>query len=311
MLNGGGATLPYPIYCKWFDEYHKLNPDIRINYQGIGSGGGIRQFTAETVDFGASDGPLSDAEMSSIERKFHHIPTVLGGVVPAFNLPGIKELNFNGDVLAGIYLGDIKNWNDKEIQKLNPGVKLPDAEIVAVHRSDGSGTTYCFTDYLSSISPDWKSRVGKNISVNWPGGIGGKGSEGVSGLIQRTPNSIGYMELLYAKQNDLSYGAVQNKSGQFVKADLDSVRAAAAAVKMPADFRVSIVNAPGEKSYPISTYTWLLVYDKNKDPQTGAVLSKLLTWVLTDGQAIAPKMDYAPLPDDVIAMVRKAVSQIQ
>ena len=310
LINGAGATFPYPIYSKWFDDYHNINPDIRINYQSIGSGGGIRQFMARVIDFGATDDPMSDRDISKVNGNVFHIPTVLGGVVPAFNLEGIEHLNFSGDILAGIFLGEIQYWNDSSIKKLNPGVKLPREKIVPIHRSDGSGTTFCFTDYLASASPTWKRKVGRGQSVNWPGGIGAKGNEGVTGMVQQFPYSIGYVELVYAKKNNLSYGAVQNKAGQFVKADVDSVGAAAAAVEMPVDYRVSIVNAPGEKAYPISTYTWMLV-SKKYDSKNGLVLKNFLGWMLTEGQTAAAALDYSPLPDNVIQRVKQTVDQIQ
>ncbi len=309
LISGAGASLPYPIYSKWFDEYQRKFPGVRFNYQGIGSGGGIRQFTAKTIDFGATDSPMSEREQSQVNRPFFHVPTVLGGVVPAFNLQGINDLRFTGDVIADIYLGEITKWNDPALKKLNPDVNLPNQEIVVIRRADGSGTTFCFTDYLSTVSPSWRQRVGKGISVNWPIGIGGKGNEGVSGLVRRTPYSLGYIELLFAKQNGITYGSVRNQAGAFVKANVETVRAAGASVKMPEDFRVSIVNAPGENSYPISTFTWLLIDEKNT-VETGAAIKGFLNWMLTDGQAIAPKLEYAPLPDDVAMMAKKVVGKI-
>lgn len=310
LINAAGGTFPYPIYSRWFDDYHKKNPEVRVNYQSIGSGGGVRQFTAGTIDFGASDSPMEDRELSKVSGIVHHIPTVIGAVVPAFHLSGIDNLNFTGEVLAGIYLGEITQWNDPAIRKLNPNVALPKDSITVIRRADGSGTTYCFTDYLSTVSPDWKNRVGKGQSVNWPVGVGGKGNEGVAGLLRQSPNSIGYLELVYAKQSQISYGAVQNQSGRFVKADVENVTAAAEAVKMPDDFRVSIVNAPGEKSYPISTYTWILVREQNSGG-TGPVLKKLFNWILSDGEPLAPSLDYAPLPTYVKDMVHKTVDKIQ
>lgn len=309
-LIGAGATFPFPIYSKWFDEFHKKHPDIRINYQSIGSGGGIRQFTAKTVDFGASDDPMSDEEISKVDGKMLHIPTVLGGVVPAFNVSGIDKLNFSGPVLADIFMGKIKYWNDSAIVELNPGVKLPRDPITVVRRSDGSGTTFCFTDYLAKVSEEWKRKVGSGISVNWPIGIGGKGNEGVAGTILQVPNSLGYVELAYAKQSNIPYGAVKNRSGRFVTADVDTITAAGSAVKMPNDFRVSITDAPGENSYPIATYTWLLIKEEN-DSVKGPVLKNFLAWMLADGQAYAPNLDYAPLPDDVNTMVKEAVKTIR
>ena len=311
-LNGAGATFPYPIYSKWFDEYNKKNPEIQINYQSIGSGGGIRQFTARTVDFGASDGPMTDKQLFSVDGKALHIPTVLGAVVPSFNLPGVTDLKLDGDTLAGIFLGKIKMWTDPAIAALNPGVTLPGAPITVVHRADGSGTTYCFVDYLSNVSNEWKTTVGKGTSVNWPVGLGGKGNEGVAGLIKQTQYSIGYVELIYAKQNNLSFAAVKNKAGKFVVADIDGVSAAAAAAakNMPKDYRVSIVNADGENAYPISTFTWLLVYQNNPG-QTGKILKDFLTWAMDEGQKLAPGLGYAPLPDNVKEMVKQTITTIR
>ncbi|MBI3566126.1 MAG: phosphate ABC transporter substrate-binding protein PstS, partial [Elusimicrobia bacterium] len=260
-LNGAGATFPYPVYSKWFDEYHKAKPDLQINYQSIGSGGGIRQLTEKTVDFGASDGPMTDEQIGKAGGAVLHLPTVLGGVVPAFNVEGVKELKLDGPALSGIFLGTIAKWNDPALVKLNPGVKLPDLPITVVHRSDGSGTSYCFTDYLAKVSPDWAAKVGKGTSVNWPVGLGGKGNEGVSGLVKQNPGSIGYVELIYAMQNSIDHAAMKNKAGEFVKATVPAVtKAAAGAAKtMPKDYRVSITDAPGKGVYPISTFTWLLV----------------------------------------------------
>jgi phosphate transport system substrate-binding protein len=309
-LNGAGATFPYPIYSKWFDEYHKLKPDVQINYQSIGSGGGIRQFTAKTVDFGASDGPMNDRQLFAVDGKTLHIPTVLGAVVPVINVDGVTHFKISGDVLAAIFLGNIRNWDDAAIKALNPDAPLPNSPITVVHRADGSGTTYCFVDYLSKVSPEWKRQVGKGTSVNWPVGLGGKGNEGVSGLVKQTKNSIGYVELIYAKQNNIGYAAVQNAAGKFITADIDSVSAAAAGVEMPKDFRVSITNASGDTAYPISTFTWLLIYQNNSG-QTGAVLRDFLGWMLDDGQKLAPALGYAPLPEKVKAMVKSAISSIK
>ena len=308
-LNGAGATFPYPIYSKWFDEYHKIHSEVKINYQSIGSGGGIKQFTAKTVDFGATDGPMSTKEMFGVDGKMIHIPTVLGGVVPTWNLAGIEELNWSGEVLANIFLGNIKSWDDQAIQKLNPNVKLPSLSITVVHRADGSGTTYCFSDYLTNVSPEWKQKVGTGKALNWPVGLGGKGNEGVAGLVKQTPGALGYVELIYAKNNGLSYGAVQNKAGEFIKASVDSISAAAASVDMPKDFRVSIVNAAGENSYPISTFTWLLVYENNGG-KTGAILKDFLNWMLDEGQKLAPELGYAPLPANVKEMVKNRIQTI-
>jgi len=309
-LNGAGATFPYPIYSKWFDEYHQQKPDIQINYQSIGSGGGIRQFTAKTVDFGASDGPMSDKQMFAVDGKVLHIPTVLGAVVPVYNLPGVTDLKFTGDVLADIYLGKIKSWSDPAIKALNPDAKLPESPIMVVHRADGSGTSYCFTDYLSSVSAEWKSKVGKGTSVNWPVGLGGKGNEGVAGLVKQTRASIGYVELIYATQNDIAYGAVKNQAGKFLKASLEGVSAAAASAKMPKDYRVSIVNAPGDDAYPISTFTWLLIY-QNNGGKKGQILKDFLGWALEDGEKQVSDLGYAPLPDNVKAMVKQTIETIR
>ena len=290
---------------------NKLHPDVEINYQSIGSGGGIKQVTAKTVDFGASDGPMSDEQLGKVDGKLLHIPTVLGAVVPTYNIDGVNDLKFSGKVLADIYLGKITKWNDAQIKSLNPDANLPDAAITVVHRADGSGTTYCWSDYLSKVSPDWQQQVGKGTAINWPVGLGGKGNEGVAGLVQQTKNSIGYVELIYAVQNKMSYGSVQNQSGQFVKADLDSVSAAAAsaAANMPKDYRVSITNAAGEKSYPISTFTWLLVYEKNP-PEKGKIIKDFISWMLKEGENMAPDLSYAPLPENVRAMIQNSIKSI-
>lgn len=311
-LNGAGATFPYPIYSKWFDEYHKVKPDIKINYQSIGSGGGIRQFTNKTVDFGATDGPMTNPQLFAVDGKPLHIPTVLGAVVPIFNLEGVTQLNLTGEVIANIFMGKITSWDDAAITALNPGAKLPGAAIIVVHRSDGSGTTYCFVDYLCKVSPEWQKKVGKGTSVNWPVGLGGKGNEGVAGMVKQNKNAIGYGELIYAKQNNLSYAAVKNPAGKFVKADIETVSAAAdgMAKTMPKDFRVSITNAPGENAYPISTFTWLLIYENNVG-KTGQVLREFLGWMLNEGQKIAPQLGYAPLPNSVKGMVEKTIPLIK
>lgn len=311
-LNGAGATFPYPMYSKWFNEYHILHSDIEINYQSIGSGGGIRQVLAGTVDFGASDGPMTDEELAQAKIKILHIPTVLGADVPAYNVPGVSgELKFTPEALANIFLGKVTSWNDAAIAAANPGMKLPDVPIVVVHRSDGSGTTYIFTDYLSRVSSDWKSGPGKGTSVKWPVGLGGKGNEGVAGMIRQMPGSIGYIELIYAVQNKIPYGTVKNASGNFVKASLDSVTAAAASMKtMPADFRVSITNAPGKDSYPISSFTWLLIPVQAKDAAKGKIISDFLDWMLDDGQKMTANLTYAPLPQNVVDKVKVAIKQI-
>jgi phosphate transport system substrate-binding protein len=313
LLNAAGATFPYPIYSKWFDTYHTAHPNIQINYQSIGSGGGIRQLLAGTVDFGASDGPMSDEQLAQAKFKILHFPTVLGAVIPTYNVAGVSTgLNFTQKALAGIYLGTITKWNDPEIAKPNPGVKLPGDDIVVVHRSDGSGTSFIFTDFLSKASDDWKNKVGKGTSVNWPVGLGGKGNEGVSGLVKQTPDAIGYVELIYAVQNDIPYGRVQNADGKFVKADLAGVTAAAASVKdLPEDFRVSITNAPGATSYPISSFTWLLIPAQISDAQKRDAIKDFLKWMLVDGQKYNEGLSYAQLPKSVVVKETKAISLIQ
>ena len=312
-INGAGATFPYPIYSKWFSEYTQQHPNVKINYQSIGSGGGIRQVTEGTVDFGASDVTMTDEQIAQAKIKVTAIPTVLGAVVPVYNLPGgNKELNFSGDVIADIYLGKITKWNDARIAKDNPGVSLPDKPILPVYRSDGSGTSFIFTDYLSKVSPDFKSKVGAAASVKWPTGIGQKGNEGVSGMVRQSPYSFGYVELIYAVQNKMSFGSVKNSSGKFLKASTDGVTAAAAgaAKTMPADYRVSITNAPGANAYPISSFTWLLIPKNAFDASKTAALRDFLNWMLDHGQAEAPALSYAPLPKQVQDMVRKTVAQI-
>ena len=312
-LNAAGATFPYPIYSKWFSEYHKAHPDIQINYQSIGSGGGIRQVTAGTVDFGASDGPMSDEQLKESPVKLLHVPTVLGAVVPSYNLQGINQpLKFTPEALAGIYLGKITKWNDQALKSANPGVNLPDQAIAVIHRSDGSGTTYIFTDYLSKISPEWQQKVGKGTSVNWPAGLGGKGNEGVAGLVRQTPGAIGYIELIYAEQNKIGFGLMKNAAGNFVKASLDSTTAAAASMKeMPADFRVSITNAPGKDAYPIASFTWLLIPVQSKDPAKGKVIADFLNWMVDQGQGMASQLTYAPLPKSVAAKVKDEIKQVK
>ncbi|HTS38340.1 MAG TPA: phosphate ABC transporter substrate-binding protein PstS [Candidatus Solibacter sp.] len=316
-LNGAGATFPNPMYSKWFSEYHKVHSDIQINYQPIGSGGGIRQLTEGTVDFGASDMPMTDEQLKAAEARLKtkvlNIPTVLGAVVPAYNIPGVSgEVKFTPEILAGIYLGRINNWNDPAIAKVNPDIKFPNQEIVVVHRSDGSGTTFIWTDYLSKVSPDWKSQVGADTSVKWPKGLGGNKNDGVAGSVRQLPGSIGYIELIYAVQNKIPYGSVRNSAGVFLKASLDGVTAAAAsAPKMPADFRVSITNAPGKDAYPISSFTWLLIPVQSKDGAKGKILSDFLNWMVTDGQKMTNALDYAPLPDNVAAKVKDAIKQVK
>jgi phosphate transport system substrate-binding protein len=313
-INAAGATFPYPIYSKWFDEYHKLHANVQINYQSIGSGGGISQLQAKTVDFGASDGPMSDDQLGKTGFKVLHFPTVLGAAVPTYNIPGVTgDLKFTPEALAGIYLGKITKWNDPAITGPNPGVKLPSDDIVVVHRSDGSGTTYIWTDFLSKASSEWTSKVGKATSVNWPVGLGGKGSEGVSGLIKQTPDSLGYVELIYAIQNNMPYGEVKNPAGVFVKASLAGVSAAAAgaAKTMPDDFRVSITNAPGKDAYPISSFTWLLIPAKIDDAAKKAAITGFLKWMLTDGQQFCEPLAYSKLPKEVVAKEEKAIGMIQ
>ena len=313
-LNGAGATFPYPMYSKWFSKYHDAHPDIQFNYQSIGSGGGIRQVLAGTVDFGASDGPMTDEQLAQAKTKILHVPTVLGAVVPAYNVSGVSgEIKFTPDVLAGIFLGKITNWNDKAIASANPGVNFPkDEPIVVIHRSDGSGTTFIFTDYLSKVSSDWQSQAGKGTSVKWPVGLGGKGNEGVAGMIRQMQGSIGYIELIYAVQNKITYGTVRNASGAFVKASLDSVTAAAASVKsMPADFRVSITNAPGKDAYPISSFTWLLIPAQSKDAAKGKIIADFLNWMVDDGQKMTADLTYAPLPASVVTKVKDEIKQVR
>ena len=312
-LNGAGATFPYPIYSKWFNEYHKLHPDIQINYQSIGSGGGIRQITAGTVDFGASDMPMTDKQLEEAKAKILNLPTVLGAVVPAYNIPGFTgEIKFTPEALAGIFLGKITKWNDKTITSANPGLNFPDRDIIVVHRSDGSGTSFIWTDYLSKVSSEWKTQVGSDTSVRWPLGMGGKGNEGVAGLVRQLQGSIGYVELIYALQNNIPYGSVRNSSGNFVKASLESVTAAAAsAAKMPADFRVSITNSPGKDAYPISSFTWLLIPAQSKNAANGKILADFLNWMVSDGQKMTAALAYAPLPDNVAAKEKEAIKQVK
>jgi len=316
-LNGAGATFPNPIYSKWFSEYKKLHPDVQINYQSIGSGGGIRQVTEGTVDFGASDMPMTDVQLTEAQAKrktkILNIPSVLGAVVPAYNIPGVSgEVKFTPDALAGIFLGKITKWNDKAITSVNPGVSFPDKDIIVVHRSDGSGTTFIWTDYLSKVSADWKSEVGSNTSVKWPIGLGGKGNEGVAGSIRQLQGAIGYVELIYAVQNNIPYGSVRNAAGVFLKASLEGVTAAAAsAPKMPADFRVSITNAPGKDAYPISSFTWLLIPQQSQDGAKGKILADFLNWMVTDGQKMTAALSYAPLPEGVVQKEKEAIKQVK
>jgi phosphate transport system substrate-binding protein len=311
MINGAGATFPYPIYSKWFDEYAKVDPSVRFNYQSIGSGGGQKQITAQTVDFGASDGPMSDDNLSKAPGKILHIPTVAGAVVVTYNLPSNPALKLDGDTIAGIFLGEVKKWNDPKITALNHGVSLPDQEIVVVHRSDGSGTSFIWTDYLSKVSPEWKTKVGTNTSVNWPVGLGGKGNEGVSGQVKQTTGAIGYVELIYAIQNKMPYAEIKNATGSFVKPSLESVTAAMATAQIPDDFRFSMTNAPGATSYPVSGATWLLVYQQQSDPAKGKKLVEFLKWALTKGEDMSKQLDYAPLPAELRDRVLKRVDEIK
>jgi phosphate transport system substrate-binding protein len=310
-MNGAGATFPYPIYSKWFDEYAKVDPSVRFNYQSIGSGGGQKQILSQTVDFGASDGPMSDDNLAKAPGKILHIPTVAGAVVMSYNLPGSPKLKLDGETIAGMYLGQIKKWNDPKLTALNPGVKLPDQDIVVVHRSDGSGTTFIFTDYLSKISSEWKSKAGNSTSVNWPTGLGGKGNEGVSGQIKQTPGAIGYVELIYAIQNKMPDAQVKNAAGEFVEPTIASVTAALSTAQIPDDFRFSMTNAPGKDAYPICGATWLLVYEQQKDPAKGKKLVEFLKWALTKGEGMAEKLDYAPLPDNIQQRVLKRIDEIK
>jgi phosphate transport system substrate-binding protein len=307
-LTAAGATFPYPIYSKWFHEYSQAHPGVEINYASIGSGGGIAQVTKGTVDFGASDMPMTDEMLASSPVKLIHIPTVLGAVVPVFNVPGVTELRFSGDVLADIYLGKISNWNDARITKDNPNAKLPDQKIIVVHRSDGSGTTFIWTDYLSKVSKDWAAGPGKGTALSWPTGIGGKGNESVAGLVRQMPGAIGYVELIYALQNKIPFGEVKNAAGSWIKASIDGVTEAAASVKqMPADYRVSITNAPGANAYPISSFTYLLIPKSGSNAENRKVIKDLLSWILKAGEGEVSNLSYAPLPD---ALVQKELNTV-
>jgi len=299
LINGAGATFPAPLYSKWFHEYSKVDPSIRFNYQPIGSGGGQKQLMTQTVDFGASDGPMSDENLSKAPGKILHIPTVAGAVVITYNLPDNLKLKLDGPTLSDIFIGKIKKWNDKRLLALNPGLKLPATDLIVVHRSDGSGTTYIFTDYLSSVSAEWEKNVGRNTSVKWPTGLGAKGNEGVAGQVKQLPGTIGYVELAYAHQNRLLFADIQNSSGKFVAASIDSVTEALASAKVPDDFRFSMVNPPGEKAYPISGATWLLVYEQQRDATKGKKLVEFFNWALTKGEGMAAALDYAPLPEEL------------
>ena len=314
QINGAGATFPAPIYAKWFAEYNKLHSDVRINYQPLGSGAGIRQLTERTVFFGASDGPMTQDQLLAAPGKILHLPTVLGGVVPVYNLPGVsQELKFSGPVLANIFLGKVTKWNDPAITALNPGVSLPGTDIVVAHRSDGSGTTYIWVDYLSKVSPEFKKAVGVGTAVKWPVGVAAAKNDGVAAIVAQTPGALGYVELIYAIQTKTAYGQVQNMNGKFVKASIDSVSAAAAAAarQMPPDFRVSITNAPGDDVYPISSFTWILLYLDAKDKAQGKAMVDFMKWALTDGQKFAGEMGYAPIPKTVVDMEMKALDTIK
>ena len=312
LMNGAGATFPYPIYSKWFDEYTKVDSEVRFNYQSIGSGGGIRQITERTVDFGATDGPMTDDQLKKAPGELLHIPTVLGAVVATYNLPGQPKLNFTGEVLAGIFLGKITQWSDERIKALNPSANLPNQPIVVVHRSDGSGTTYIWVDYLSKVSSEWAQKVGKGTSVNWPIGLGGKGNEGVAGQVKNTPGALGYVELAYAITNKLPAAAVKNPAGKFVEATIESTTAAAAgaASNMPDDFRVSLTNAPGDQAYPIASFTWLIVYRDQANEAKGKALVKFLWWAIHDGQKYPGALLYAPLPAPVVKQLEARIKRI-
>jgi len=312
LINGAGATFPYPIYSKWFDEYAKINPGVTFNYQSIGSGGGIKQITAKTVDFGASDGPMTQDQLTAAPGRIYHIPTVMGADVLSYNLPGVTTgLKLTGDIIADIYLGKITKWSDPRIVAENSGVNIPDQGIVVVHRSDGSGTTYIFVDYLSSVSPQWKGKVGKGTSVNWPVGLGGKGNEGVAGLVKQTPGAIGYVELAYAKQNDLPYAFVKNSSGNYIEPTIDSTSKAAEGVSIASDFRVSIVNSSNPQAYPIASFTWLLIYKQMDDHVKGEAIVNFIKWAITDGQKYCESLDYAPLPANVVELIQEKLKQVK
>ncbi len=312
LINGAGATFPYPIYSKWFNVYSKTNPEVQFNYQSIGSGGGIKQITALTVDFGATDGPMTPEQLAEAPGRIYHIPMVMGAVAVIYNLEGVdKGLKLTPDVLADIFLGKIKTWNDPRISEANPGVQFPNAEIVVVHRSDGSGTSFIFTDYLSSVSSEWKGKVGKGTSVNWPTGLGGKGNEGVAGVAKQTPGSIAYVELAYAERNNLSYAFLKNQSGNFIEPSLDGTSKAAEGVPMPEDFRVSIVNSPNPEAYPISGFTWLLIYKDMNDPVKGKAIVGFIKWAIHEGQEYTKDLLYAPLPAEVVQLIEKKLEHVK
>jgi len=312
-LQGAGATFPNPLYQKWFSEYNKITPTARFDYQSIGSGGGIKQISAKTVDFGGSDAPMKDEELKAAPGEILHIPTVLGADVVTYNLPGIQaDLKFTPEAIAGVFLGTIKKWNDPAIASANPGASLPATDITVVHRSDGSGTTYVWTDYLSKISPEWKAKIGAGTSVNWPVGVGAKGNEGVTGQVKQTPNSLGYVELIYAEQNNLPYASVKNSSGEFIKPSLDSITAAAAgaSTQMPDDLRVSITNAAGKDAYPISSFTYFLVYKSQDSQAKGKALVAFLWWAIHDGQQYARPLHYAALAPEVVQKAEQKIRSI-
>jgi phosphate transport system substrate-binding protein len=313
LINGAGATFPYPLYSKWFDQYARVDPAVRFNYQSIGSGGGQKQIMAQTVDFGASDGPMSDENLAKAPGKILHLPTVAGAVVVTYNVPGEPQLKLDGPTIADIFLGKIPKWNDQRIAALNPGVKLPGDDLVAVHRTDGSGTTYIFTDYLSSVSPQWEKQVGRNTSVKWPTGtgLGAKGNEGVAGQVKQLPGTIGYVELAYAHQNMLPHAEVKNAAGNFITPSVEAVTEALAGAKVPQDFRFSMVNPPGDKAYPIAGATWLLVYEQQRDAAKGKKLIEFLNWALTKGESMASSLDYAPLPENLKSRVLERIKTIK
>lgn len=312
LINGAGATFPYPIYSKWFDVYSKINSDARFNYQSIGSGGGIKQITSKTVDFGATDGPMTDQQLSEAPGRIFHIPTVMGAVVPAYNLPGVsKGIKLTPEALAGIYLGTITKWSDPKITAVNTDIAIPDVPIIVARRSDGSGTTYIFVDYLCSVSSEWKLKIGKGTSVNWPVGLGGKGNEGVAGIVKQTPGSIGYVELSYAIKNNLSYAFIQNKSGAFIEPSIESTSKAAEGVSIPSDFRVSLVNSANPQAYPIAGFTWLLIYRNSDDLAKSKAIVDFIKWAVHEGQQYAPELLYAPLPANVVTMIDKKLEEVK
>jgi phosphate transport system substrate-binding protein len=312
LVNGAGSTFMYPALTKWFEVYSSIDPTVQFNYQAIGSGAGIKQITAKTVDFGGTDGPMTEDQMTQAPGRIYHIPMLMGAEAIAYNIPGVDSgLKLTPDVIAGIYLGEITQWNDPKITAQNPGINLPSSSIVVAHRSDGSGTTFIFTDYLSSVSGEWKGRVGKGTSVNWPVGLGGKGNQGVSGILRQSPGSIGYVELAYAKENNLAYAVVQNQSGNFVEPTVDSTSAAASGVRIPDDFRVSIVNSPNPQAYPIAGFSWMLIYKDMDDPIKGKAIVNFAKWATTDGQKYSQDLYYAPLPSDLVDRIQKKLDMVR